>query len=80
MNKLYPHCLELKVCTQGVSVFQPDHIITQGVFAFWTDHIFGYDSLPEQPCCWIKNLSTGRRRSRESKVTYRLDYQPKVHT
>lgn len=42
------------------SVFQSDHNIIQGMSAFQSDHIdleiFGFDPLPDQPCCWIKIL------------------------
>ena len=49
----------LKVFTKGMSVFQLEELDGNGVSIFHTSqlhrpNVFGCDSLPEQPCWWIK--------------------------
>jgi hypothetical protein len=39
---------------ESMSAFQQDCTAIKSMSAFQQDHVFGCDSLPEQPCCWIK--------------------------
>jgi hypothetical protein len=53
-------------------------VYTKDMSVFQLDHIFGYDPLPEHPCCWIKILYKNYWGHEFDKSTTEVMY-PSVH-